>query len=520
MNATQITIDSVIRTGAAAHPSRPAVHDAGQTLSYAELDVEVDALACALLELGVEKGDRVASLFFNDWQAFVVYFAVVRIGAIVVPLNHRLVPAEIQYQLDLAECTVVVYADDLHPTVAPLAGRTSVRHWIAAGSRAPDAGDLRLEHLLEHHRGSRSTMAWRVTREDASGIWFTSGTTGRPKGALTTHDSAIWAAVGLSASLGMNATHRLLGVAPLFHRAPMEGLHLAGFLHGAQHVLLRHFDPAEMLGAIQDHGLTHGFIVPTMTFAVLSLPQRKEFDLRTMRAWMTASSPFPEEYRAALENETTLPPDVVYNAYGITESLLHTCLRPQDAAAHPGSVGQAVPGVLLRVVDGDRRTVPAGTVGEIAACAPSIASTYLRNSAAWDAVTFVEDGRTWYLSGDLGRMDEDGFLSIVDRVKDMVITGGENVYSAEVEQVLAHVPGVAEVAVIGVPDERWGECVTAVVVRAPESTLDQAQLLAGCADGLAPYKRPRRVHFVDSLPRNTFGKVQKQQLRELVSGSA
>jgi fatty-acyl-CoA synthase len=207
------------------------------------------------------------------------------------------------------------------------------------------------------------------------------------------------------------------------------------------------------------------------------------------------------QVKAHIARRTTLPPDVVYNAYGITESLLHTCLWPQDAATHSGSVGQAVPGVLLRVVDGDRRTVPAGTVGEIAACAPTIATTYLGNSGAWDAVTFVEDGRTWYLSGDLGRMDEDGFLYIVDRVKDMVIPGGENVYSAEVEKVLAHVPGVAEVAVVGVPDQRWGECVTAVVVRAPESTLDEAQLLAGCDDGLAPYKRPRRVHFVDSLPR-------------------
>jgi acyl-CoA synthetase (AMP-forming)/AMP-acid ligase II len=212
-----------------------------------------------------------------------------------------------------------------------------------------------------------------------------------------------------------------------------------------------------------------------------------------------------------------LPFGRIFNAYGITESLLNTSLWPQDAAAHRGSVGRPVPGVLLRVVDRNRQPVAPGTVGEIAIAAPSMASTYLGKPDAWAAATFAADGRTFYLSGDLGRLDTDGYLYIVDRAKDMVISGGENVYSAEVERVLASQPGIAEAAVVGLADERWGECVTAVVVREAGSDASAEENIAGCAGRLAAYKHPRRVFFVPALPRNAFGKVRKDQVRALAA---
>jgi acyl-CoA synthetase (AMP-forming)/AMP-acid ligase II len=518
MNAEKMTIDSLIRRGALAFPARPAVQDARRALTYGELDGEVDALAVALLGLGVRKGDRVASLFFNEWQAVVVYFATLRIGALIVPINHRLVAAEIAFQLRSADCGVLVYADDLESTVAHLRGVVPVKHWIAAGVSDPGAGEHRLEQLLDEHRGRTPEPGWSVGAEDPSGVWFTSGTTGDPKGAVTTHASGLWAATGMALAMGMTEQHKLLGVAPLFHRGPMEVFHVAGFLVGCSHVLMHHFEPLTMLRTIQEHRLTHGFIVPAMTFAVLDRPERGEYDLTSMEGWMTASAAFPEEYRSRLETETSLRPHKIFNAYGITESLMNTLLWPPDAAAHPGSVGRAAPGVLLRVLDGDRRPVAAGEVGEIAIAAPSIASTYLGKPEMWKAVTFEEHGRVWYLSGDLGRLDEDGYLYIVDRVKDMVITGGENVYCAEVERVLIAHPRVHDVAVIGVPDERWGECVAAVVVSCPDTDVTLADLLEFCAGRLAPYKRPKRVFVVDALPRNSFGKVQKQRIRTLVAG--
>lgn len=514
MNVDAMTIDSLLRRGALAFPARLAIWDEERTLSYGELDAEVDALACALGDLGVGKGDRIASLLFNQWQALVTYFAAARVGALIVPVNYRLVAAEAAFQVGHAECRVLVYASELGPLVAGLRGVPGVRHWIAAGAGAHPDGDLSLEGLLDFYRGARPATPTPVASGDPSGIWYTSGTTGDPKGAVTTHGSALWAATTMALSMGLHERHRLLGVAPVFHRGPMEDFHLAGFLAGAPHYLMRHFDAAAMLRLIQEHRLTHGFIVPSMTFAVLTLPDRGSYDLASMRGWLSASAPFPEEYRDRLHRETTLPPDTVYNAYGITESLLNTSRWPQDAAARPGSVGRAVPGVLLRVVDAEHRPVPAGTVGEIAIAAPSMATTYLKNEQAWQEATFAADGRTWYLSGDLGRLDDDGFLYIVDRAKDMVISGGENVYSAEVERVLITVPGVAEACVVGVADARWGECVAALVVRAPGSHVTRDEILARVEGHLAPYKRPRRVYFAESLPRNAFGKVRKQQVRE------
>ncbi|GAA4539195.1 class I adenylate-forming enzyme family protein [Pseudonocardia xishanensis] len=517
MNAENMTLDSLVRRGASSFPDKLAIHDADRSLTYGQLDADVDGLAAALLELGVRKGDRVASLFFNEWQAFVVYFAVVRLGALIVPINHRLVGAEVAFQLSQADCAVLVYCDELEAVVAPLRGAVPVKHWIASGAAAPDAGEHRLEALLDDYRGRRPALTWTVRRGDASGVWFTSGTTGEPKGTVTTHDSGIWAATCMALALGMTEQHRLLGVAPAFHRGPMENFHVAGFLLGSSHYLLRRFDPVAMLRAIEEHRLTHGFIVPSMTYAVLGVPDRADFDLSSMRGWLTASAHFPEEYRCRLETETTLPSNTVFNAYGITESLLNTCLWPSEAPARPGSVGRTVPGVWLRIVDAERRTLAAGEVGEIAVSAPSIASTYLGRPESWAAVTFVDDGRLWYLSGDLGRLDDEGYLYIVDRAKDMVISGGENIYSAEVEQVLINHPGVHEVAVVGAPDERWGECVVAVVVRSPGAQVGDTDLVEFCDGRLASYKRPRRIHFVDTLPRNGFGKVQKQRVRTLVA---
>lgn len=516
MNVEMMSIDSVVRRGALSFPSKTAVVDRDQVLTYGDLDALVDALAVALLELGVRKGDRVGSLFFNEWQSFVAYFAVVRLGAVVVPINHRLVATEMAYQLAQAGCRVLLYTDDLHPTVEQLRGTVPVEHWIAAGSSNPSVGDLRLEDLLARYRGRACELPWSVGRDDPAGIWYTSGTTGYPKGTVTTHESGIWAALGMTFSAHMSGRHRLLGVAPTFHRAPMEGLHLAGFLYGTTHFLLRQFDPAAMLRMIQEHRLTHGFIVPAMTFAVLAHPERGNYDLTSMEVWISASAALPEEFRHRLEAETTLRPGTVFNAYGITESMINTSLWPHEAAARPGSVGRPIPGVFLRVVDADRRMLPAGEVGEIAVAAPSIASTYLDKSEAWAEVTFEEDGRRWYLSGDLGRLDDDGYLYIVDRAKDMMITGGENVYSAEVERVLIAHPDVLEVAVVGIPDERWGERVTAAVVLAQGCTTTGDDIVEFCSTRLAAYKRPRRIDFVDALPRNAFGKVQKHHVRELL----
>lgn len=524
INVSQMTIDGLLRRAAEVYGAKTSIIDGATELTFAELDALVDAFACALSELGVVKGDRVAALFYNQWQFQLTYFATMRLGALIVPVNNRLVADEIAYQLDDAAVKAVVYAAEFDELVSEVAAATSVQHWIGAAT-APEAvvSTMALEPLVERHRGRRPVVRESVEHLDPSGIWYTSGTTGQPKGAVVSHASTIWAATSLALATRMTHDSRVLAVAPMFHRGPMETSHVASFLLGCTQAMLTTFGPDKLLRAIEEHRATHAFIVPAMTFAVLNLPGCGDYDLTSVRCWLTASAHFPEEYRARLESMTTLPPDTVFNAYGITESLLVGVLSPEEAAHHPGSVGLPVYGARVRILDGERRTVPAGTVGEITVATPAIASTYAGQQEAWDAATFVDDGAEWYLSGDLGYLDSDGFLYIVDRSKDMVISGGENVYSAEVEKALVSLEGVAEVAVIGLPDERWGEAVTAVVVRKPSIELDATAVIEYCAGRLAGYKRPRRVVFVDALPRNSFGKVRKDVLRgqhsELDGGS-
>lgn len=510
-NTELLTIDTLVRRGALSYGRRTAILDEDWELTYGELDTETDAFSVALLALGVVKGDRIALLLPNQWQYFVAYFAVVRIGALVVPVNHRLVPAEIDDQLARARCRVLVHGHEFATVVDALRG-ASARHRIVVGGGAR-VETTRFEDLLDAHRGQRPQHEWEVAAEDPSGIWFTSGTTGVPKGAVTTHASALWAAAGLALAVGLSDRHRLLATAPLFHRGPTEGLHLAGFLLGTPHVMMRRFDAGAMLRAIEEHRITHAFVVPTMGSLVLDHPERADRDLTSMQGWFSASAPLPPDHRGRLETETTLPPGRLFDAYGITESLMIAMLHPEDARTRPTSVGRPVPGVLLRIIDGGLQEMPCGSVGEIAVAAPSVAAGYLDMPDAWGAVTYEQDGRTWYRSGDLGYVDPDGFLYLVDRVKDMVVSGGENVYSAEVERVLGKVPGIAEVAVVGTPHERWGECVTAAVVRSPGAELDADAVLAFCEDRLAPYKRPRSIVFVESLPRSSFGKVQKHALK-------
>lgn len=514
MNVSRMTIDGLLRRSANAYPSKTAIIDGDLRLTFAEFDAEVDAFAAALAALGVTKGDRVAALFFNQWQFQLTYFATLRLGALIVPINNRLVAEEIAFQLTDARAKVLVYAAEFDDVAVELRDQVGVEHCIGAATTAGPISGIRLDELLATHRGGRAELTDAVGHEDPSGIWYTSGTTGVPKGAVVTHASGLWAAVALALATRMNHDSRVLAVAPMFHRGPMETVHVAAFLLGTTQALLPTFTPAGLLASLQEHRATHAFIVPAMTFGVLSLPDRGDYDLSSVECWLTASAHFPEEYRVRLERETTLRPGSIFNAYGITESLLIGTLTPEQAVAHPGSVGLPVVGCRVRILDTTGADLPANSVGEITVSTPAVASTYASRPDAWAAVAFEEDGVQWYRSGDLGYLDADGYIYIVDRAKDMVVSGGENVYSAEVERILLRHPDVADAAVVGAPDARWGEAVTAFVVRRPGSELGADELTTFCRRHLAGYKLPRVVHFMDVLPRNSFGKVQKAPLRE------
>lgn len=516
MDSANLTIGEILRRDANAFPDKLAVVDYDRSFTYAELDNEVDAFSSALLDMGVRKGDRVAALFFNQWELLVTYFGVTRIGASIVTINNRLLPVEMAFPLRDARCKVLVYAAAFEQAVAQLPDLAQPEHLVVAGSVESHLAAAELSSLLDEHRGQRPRFAWQVSQADESGVWYTSGTTGTPKGAIVTHYGSIWSAVGTALAIRLDERSRILGVAPIFHRGAMEDIHLGGFLVGATHFMLHRFDAATMMKMVQSHRITHAFIVPSMIWAVLSLPDRGSYDLSSMVAWMTASAPFPEEYRDRLEADTTLLKDRVFNVYGTTESLINAYLPPEIARQHPGSVGWPAVGTQVSIVDGDHNEVPVGEVGEIALSSASMACGYLGHPEAWAEATFEREGRLWYLSGDLGRIDKDRCLYIVDRSKDMVISGGENVYSIEVELTLVHHSAVAEAAVVGIPDERWGEMVAAMVVPRQGAVLTAEELIEYCSERLAGYKRPRLIVFAEALPRNSMGKIQKRRVVEMV----
>lgn len=515
MNVSRMTIDSLLHQSAVNSPHQIAVQAPDWRLTYLELDQRVTHLAAGLIGLGVTPGDRVAIMFLNDINYLVSYFAVLRAGAVVVPISTRLVTHEVTYQINHSESRVVLHGGEFADLLAEVAATDGsvVRHLIGAVDGI--SGRASIAEITERGRQAVTGLTLPVVgHADVAGIWYTSGTTGVPKGAIATHASSIWSAVGMALVVGVTSRSQVLAPAPLFHRGPMETLTLAGFLMGATHHLMAQFDPRGLLRSIEEFGITHSFIVPTMTYGVLNLPDRAEFNLASMECWLTASAPFPEDYRDRLEAETTLREGHVFNAYGITETLFNACLDPSQVQGHRGSVGRAVPGTMMKIVDSQRCPVGSGEVGEIAISGASIASGYVGDEEAWKAVTYDDHGRTWYLSGDLGRSDDDGYIYLVDRAKDMVISGGENVYSAEVEGVLQGHPAIAEVAVVGTPHERWGECVTAVVSLHEGANLTTEELDDYCHDRLASFKRPRRLFVIDVLPRNGFGKVRKNQVRD------
>jgi len=516
---SDLTIGELLSHDAEAFAAKTAIVDGDRRFTYAEFDSEVDAFSQALLDMGVRKGDHVAALLSNEWPILLTYFAATRIGAAIVTVNNRLLPHEAAWILEDSSCKVLVYTPAREDVVAQLVGTGVLEHLVASGDSFVASATEHLSSLLDDYRGRRPRFSWTVGSEDLSGIWYTSGTTGRPKGAMVSHYSSIFSAVGTALAIRMDERSRILGVAPLFHRGAMEDAHLGGFLVGATHIMLPRFDPQKLLEMIEEHRVTHAFVVPSMTWAVLGLPERGSYDLSSMVTWMTAAAPFPEQYRDRLESETTLPEDRIFNVYGTTESLINAYLPPEAARQHHGSVGWAAPGTRIRIVGVDGIELPAGGVGEIALSSASMACGYWNNSEAWDTATFDADGRTWYLSGDLGYLDADGCLFIVDRSKDMVISGGENVYCIEVELALQRHLEVSEAAIVGVPHERWGEMVAAMVVRTPGSGLGVEELAKYCAEELADYKRPRRFVFVDALPRNSMGKTQKHQIREFIVSS-
>ena len=493
-------------------PNATALRFLGNTVTWGGLHRRVVALADALSRRGVGFGDRVMILMLNRTEFVESVLAANSLGAIAVPLNFRLTPAEIVFLVEDCEARVMITEAVLAPVatgvrdIQPMLGTI-----VVAGGSGDDVNDsvVGYEDLINERgdeRGSRDIPD--IPNDSPALIMYTSGTTGRPKGAVLTHANLTGQTMtGLYTNgADINSDVGFIGV-PFFHIAGIGNL-LTGMLLGIPTVIypLGAFDPGQLLDVLAAEKVSGLFLVPAQWQAVCAEQQARPRELR-LRVMSWGAAPAPDALLR--EMSATFPGTQILAAFGQTEMSPVTCmLLGEDAIRKRGSVGKVVPTVAARVVDENMNDVPVGEVGEIVYRAPTLMSGYWNNPEA-TAEAFAGG---WFHSGDLVRMDEDGYVWVVDRKKDMIISGGENIYCAEVENVLAGHPEIVEVAVIGRPHEKWGEVPIAVAAVAGDG-LRLDDLHEYLAERLARYKHPKALEIVDALPRNPAGKVLKTELR-------
>ena len=486
--------------------------DGGERLTFAELNARCNQTANALLAAGVVKGERVGLLLMNSVQFVEAYFALAKIGAVVVPLNWRLVADELEFILKDSGTTRLVFDDDFVDTVADLHARgdkTDIGQWLQVTQG--DAAYFAQDYTAFRNAARADEPAFGGRDDDMLYIMYTSGTTGLPKGVVHTHNTSVWACITIAASTYFADGDRFLSPLPMFHVGALTPLTL-GVYRGVTTVVMRSFDPVRAWEIVDAEKVTTGLAVPAMLNFMLQVPNLERFDYSRWRWCMTGAAPVPE---ALIEACAEIGLEI-HQVYGLTESCGPAALIDADnALKRIGSTGKAFYHTDVRIVDGNGDDCPADEPGEVLVAGPHIMREYWNRPEA-TAETIV-DG--WLHTGDVARMDADGFIYIEDRIKDMIISGGENVYPAEIEKVLQTHPGISEAGVIGQPSERWGESPFVVAVRT-DPELTEAELIEFCRGKLAGYKQPKGAAFVDVLPRNPSGKILKRLLREQFPGPA
>ncbi|WP_280434859.1 acyl-CoA synthetase [Nocardia carnea] len=485
-------------------PDKTAVVFDGGSTTYRELDGRVTALAHGLRELGVQRGDRVALLSANHPAYLEVLFACGLLGATFVPLNARLTAGEVEYVLQDCGASVLIHSAELAGIAVPAAHRTKPVHRVVLGD-TNDAGAVGYEDLIA--RSGTDRIDEPVGHDDPCFIMYTSGTTGRPKGVVLTHGNIVFAVLNAVLDLDLRSDEVALVYAPLFHTAALDMIALPTLLTGGQVIIERGFDAAHVLDRMERERVTYAFAVPTMLDRICAHPRWPHADLSALRRILVGAAPVPPgTLRVYTERGITM-----CQGYGLTEAGPGTLvLTAEHAERKLGTAGVPHFFTDVRIVDPDNRPVRTGERGEIQISGPNLMREYWNNPAA-TAAAFTADG--WFRSGDIGVADDEGFVRIVDRLKDMIISGGENIYPAEVEAAIVEMPEIDDCAVFAVPDEKWGEVGCAAVVPVAGSTVDLDRLVEFLTPRLAGYKIPKSLVVLDEIPRNATGKIRKDELR-------
>jgi acyl-CoA synthetase (AMP-forming)/AMP-acid ligase II len=509
-----MNIGTLLTKTARAFPEKPAIVHGSKKLTYAQLNARANRLANALKHHGLRQGDTVALLQHNYPQMLESLFACFKAGYGAVPINWRLHPNEFSFIIDHSQAKAVILSPEFNEAIIHIRERIpNARHLITLSDAAGELIDY--EDLI--FKGSDRFSDVRVHPDDLAWLFYTSGTTGMPKGAMLTHRNLLAMTMNFYADIcpGFGPDDVILHAAPLSHGSGLYALPNVG--KGATNIILasKYFDPELIFESIQKYRVTNMFAAPTMIKLMVDSFDAARFDHASMKALNYGGAPMlVEDLKQAM---TTLGPCLV-QLYGQGESPMTITYLPHRDHILDGSAAQmkrlasaGIPrtDVEVKIFDADDRELPHGETGEIVTRSDLVMKGYWRDPEA--TAETLRNG--WLHTGDVGHMDEKGYLFIMDRSKDMIISGGENIYPREIEEVLVQHPAVREVAVIGVPDPKWGEAIKAVVSLVPGRSAAAEDLIAFCRNHIASYKKPQSVAFVDDLPKNNYGKILKRELR-------
>jgi len=505
-----LTVGYLAEQNAAKYPDDTAlvslVGGERESVTFAELDDRVNRVANALAARGVSSGTPVAVYMQNNVETVEAYLAAMKLGARPVPVNHRFKGAEVSYVLSDSGASVCVFDAFAAETVEAVrdGGETGIETWLYVGEKPPSFAE---GYRTVRDDASAEPVEVVPTRLDEAMLMYTSGTTGTPKGCRLTHDNIIQNSENSVYEAGFGSDERFLVVTPLFHVAAFA-LFVNTFYTGSATYIMADFEPTRVVDTLEKESITGSFFVPTMSRALLAVDDLDARDLSSFVHYMTGAAPSSEDLKRTIIE--TFDCDL-YDAFGQTEmSPVTTMLLPDDALEKPDSIGKPVINVQLKVVGDDGERVERGEIGRAAYKGPTAFKGY--HGLPERTAEVFTDG--WFVSGDLVRRDDDGFVYFVGRADDMIVSGGENIYPAEIEDVLFEHPAIDEVAVIGVPDETWGERVKAAVVFEAGESLTDDEIAAYVGERLAGYKKPREIEVYESLPRNPSGKVLRAELTD------
>jgi fatty-acyl-CoA synthase len=488
------------------YPEEPCMKYGELELTKGDFNRRVNRLSHALLGSGIHKGDRVAVLMGNSHVFLEILFAVSKLGAIMVPLNFRLSPAELEFILNDSEPVLLIYSPEFISIVDALRDKVPSLKRLVSELQGGPQQDLEYESWVSDKSDQEPAPESEVTFDDPHFIMYTSGTTGKPKGAVITQGNTQWNVINGATTYGIGNQDVMICSAPLFHVGALNVSATPALYSGLKLVIQRFFDPSEVLRLIEQEKVSIMFGIPVMFLFMTYVPEFSSTDFSSVRFFIAGGSPCPRSLM-----ETYMERGVAFNqGYGMTETAPGiTALRTEDSLRKLGSCGKPLLHTDVKVMDNTGRELSPGETGEVLVKGPNVMKEYWRRPDA-TAETIV-DG--WLHTGDMGYFDEEGYLFLMDRKKDMYISGGENVYPAEVEDAIMRFDKVAEVGVIGISDEKWGEVGLAIVVPHKDMEVKEEEIIEFCRSKLAKYKIPKKVVFAESLPRTLTGKILKKDLK-------